>query len=191
MPTRGFCSSRNTSCHFCETARAIEHPITPPPIISMFAWSIATRIIQFDRSENRQNTNSHRDRKPQAPLCSALVSVRNSWLGGSELFVPANVVEERGAIHQLRLGPVVHRIRRMLGAIVRILPQRRRPVHAVLVDRVEENVKRAQLFLVVLVVVRDPRQRLKASILRRFPLAHLLDDRVPAADLDVLFAFSG
>src|ERR1700720_2635435 len=40
MASLGFCSTRKTSCHRAETARAIAHPTTPPPIIKMFAWSI-------------------------------------------------------------------------------------------------------------------------------------------------------
>src|SRR6266852_659478 len=45
MPSFGFCSTRNTSSHRCETACAIAQPITPPPIIRMFAWSIKKRLL--------------------------------------------------------------------------------------------------------------------------------------------------
>src|SRR6266436_1441794 len=41
IPSLGFCSTRKTSCHRAETARAIAHPTTPPPIIKMFAWSMS------------------------------------------------------------------------------------------------------------------------------------------------------
>src|SRR5580693_8289114 len=40
MPSLGYCSTRKTSCHRAETARAMAHPTTPPPIIRMLACSI-------------------------------------------------------------------------------------------------------------------------------------------------------
>src|SRR5271163_820150 len=40
MPSLGFCSTRKTSPHRAETARAIAQPTTPPPMMSMLAWSM-------------------------------------------------------------------------------------------------------------------------------------------------------
>src|ERR1700733_9471285 len=40
IPTRGIASSTNTSSHRAESARAIAHPTTPPPMMTAFALSI-------------------------------------------------------------------------------------------------------------------------------------------------------
>src|SRR5580704_11530744 len=123
MPSLGFCSTRKTSSHRLETARAIAQPTTPPPIIRMFAWSIN-------------------------PFYPRTLSVRIDF------------VEEWFAFRQTRLRSIVHSINRVLRLLVVIAPQRSRPVHSIFIQRIEENVKRRELFLVIVVVVRDARQRL-------------------------------
>src|SRR5579864_1350911 len=153
MPSLGFCSTRKTSCHRVETARAIAHPTTPPPIITMLAWSI-------NRSYPRK------------------------------LAMRIDFVEEWFAFRKPRLRPIMHRIHRVPLFLVMIAPQRRSAVHPILIQRIEENVKRRQLLLVVVVIARNTRKRLEASLLRRFPAPHHLNNRVPAGNFDVFFAFA-
>src|SRR6266403_989520 len=152
MPSFGNCSTRKTSCHFFETASAIAHPITPPPMIRIFAWSI----------------------NPFFP-CALSVSI--------------DFIEKRFAFNEPRLRAVMHRVHRVLLFLVVIAPKRCRTVHAVLVQRVEENVKRRELLLVAVVIAGDARQRFKARLLGRFPAPHHFNNRVPAGNLDVFLAF--
>src|SRR5580700_8913038 len=58
MPSLGYCSTRKTSCQRAETARAMAHPTTPPPIIKMLAWSMdlfyaPTLSVRIDFVEKR------------------------------------------------------------------------------------------------------------------------------------------
>src|SRR5580658_7237358 len=69
-------------------------------------------------------------------------------------------VEERFALRQPRLRSIVHRINRVLRLLVMITPERSCAVHPILIQRVKENVKCRQLFLVVVIIPRDSRQRL-------------------------------
>src|SRR5229473_4151798 len=160
MPSFGFCSTRNTSSHRCETACAIAQPITPPPIIRMFAWSIKKRLFLY-------------------------------FITSLLLFRAPNLIEIRLALHKLRLAAIMHRILRALARFISVAPQRSASVNAILVERVEIDVKCSQFLLVVFVVARDSRQRLQARVGRRFPLPHHLDDGVPARNLDIFLALAG
>src|SRR6267154_6053569 len=51
IPSFGYCSTRNTSCHRFETALAIAHPITPPPIIRMLAWSMNSEYRKWKKEK--------------------------------------------------------------------------------------------------------------------------------------------
>src|SRR5580700_11207885 len=68
-------------------------------------------------------------------------------------------IEERFALRQPCLRSIVYRINRVLWLRVMIAPERGRAVHAILIQRIKENVKRCQFFLVIVVVPRDARQR--------------------------------
>src|SRR5208282_3573685 len=105
IPSLGFCSTRKTSPHRAETARAIAQPTTPPPIIRMFAWSMNL-------------------------FYSLALSIRIDF------------VEERFALGKSRLRPVVNRVNRVPLFRVMVAPQRSRAVHAVLIQRIKENLKR-------------------------------------------------
>src|SRR5207344_1863505 len=118
-----------TSSQRAETARAMAHPTTPPPIISMFAWSIT---LFYPR----------------------LLSIRIDF------------VEKWFALGKARLRSVMNRVNRVSLLRIMIAPKRRRSVRSIFVQRVKENVKCRQLFLVVVVVSRDARQRLQASLFR-------------------------
>src|SRR5271170_2913526 len=154
IPSLGFCSTRKTSSHRAETARAIAQPTTPPPMIRMFASSIA-------------------------PFYPRKLSMRIDF------------VEERFAFRQPHLRAIVHCIHGVSRFLVMVAPQRCCSMHAVLIQCIKENVKRRELFLVVVVVVRDARQRLKTGILRRLSQPHHFDNSVSAADLDIFFALPG
>src|SRR5580692_9461170 len=175
IPSFGNCSTRNTSCHCCETSRAIAQPMTPPPIIKTFAWSINKRIKQ----------------KPQPMKASAKeFRFQDGRRHLPAPALPANIIKQRRAILEPRLGPIMHGVRRAMASIIRMAPKRSSAVHAILVQGIEENVERCELLLVVPVIVRDAIQRLQARILRRHPLAHHFYDRVAAGDLNVLLALA-
>src|SRR5579864_3759466 len=141
MPNLGFCSTRNTSSHRCETACAIAHPITPPPMIKMLARSIK---------------ESRRPRVFRYVVTS---------LGHYFAFLSASdLIEKRLALHKFRFTPVMHGVLRALPRFVSIAPQRSAAVHSILVERVKVDVKRPQFLLVVLVVVRHARHRFQAGV---------------------------
>src|SRR5579859_3067203 len=106
------------------------------------------------------------------------------------LSVDIDFIEERFAFDKPRFRPVVHRVNGVLLFFIMISPERRRAVRAILIQGIEENVKRRELFLVVVVIVRDACQRLQACFLRRFPAPHHFHDGVPARNFDILFAFA-
>src|ERR1700688_3585062 len=109
MPSLGFCSTKNTSSHRCETACAIAHPITPPPTIKMLARSIKE------------------SRRPRV-FRYVVTSLRHYFA-----FLPAShLIEKRFALHQLRLTPVMHGVLRALPCFVSVAPQRSAPVHSIL-----------------------------------------------------------
>src|SRR4029077_13560011 len=106
------------------------------------------------------------------------------------LSVGIDLVEERLALRKPRLRAVMDGINRVLLFLIMIAPQRGRAVRAVFIQRVKENVKRRELFLVVIVIVCDQRQRFETRFFGRFPASHHLDDGVPARNLDIFFAFA-
>src|SRR4029077_12666500 len=135
MPSLGFCSTRNTSSHRCETACAIAQPITPPPTIKMLARSIfPASFVSF----------------------STFVT---SLLHYFAFLRTSKLIEKRLALHQLRFTPIMHGVLRPLPHFVSIAPQRGAAVHSILVQRVKVDVKGPQFLLVVLVVVRHARHR--------------------------------
>src|ERR1700691_1527990 len=71
MPSRGICSTRNTSLQRRETARATAHPTTPPPMIKMFARSTADRILEGEGWRLAAGRNL-RQKVPILPICFAL-----------------------------------------------------------------------------------------------------------------------
>src|SRR5271163_324185 len=91
-------------------------------------------------------------------------------------------VEEGLTFRQPRLRSIMHGINGVPLFFVVVAPQRSRAVHPVLIQRIKENVKRREFCLVVVVVVRDARQRFETSLLGRFSQPHHLYNRVPAAD---------
>src|SRR4029077_10566189 len=103
MPSLGFCSTRNTSSHRCETACAIAQPITPPPMIKMLARSIKE------------------SRRPRVFLyfCYLVASLRHyfAFLRASDL------IEKRFALHQLRFTPIMRGVLRPLPRFVAVAPQ--------------------------------------------------------------------
>src|SRR5260370_4469404 len=107
------------------------------------------------------------------------------------LFRAPNLIEIRLALHKLCLAAIMHRILRALARFISVAPQRSASVNAILVERVEIDVKCSQFLLVVFVVARASRQRLHARVARRFPLPHHLDDGVPARNLDIFLALAG
>src|SRR5216683_2023622 len=155
MPSFGFCSTRNTSSHRCETACAIAQPITPPPIIRMFAWSMK------------------KSRRFSASLFPYFLT---SFL----LLTAPHFIEIRLALRKLRFASIVHCVLRPLAHLISVSPQRSASVGAVFVQRVEVNVECPQFFLVIFVVARDARQRFQARIRRRFSLPHHFNDGVAA-----------
>src|SRR6267143_10286 len=213
MPSFGNCSTRKTSCQRFDTALAMAHPMTPPPIIKMLAWSMNSEYRKYKEEKRKllaqkfgfsiilvvySSVVSRKYLEITSAVCflsvTSVLSV-NSVLSicptPSRLLVPTNCVKERRARHQPRLASVVHRVRSLFACFISIAPQRSRPVHPVLVDRVEVNVKRPELPLVVLVVARDAAHGFQAGVRRRLALAHHFDDGVPARNLDVLLALAG
>ncbi len=85
----------------------------------------------------------------------------------------------------------MHGVRSLFARFISIAPKRSRPMRPVLVDRVKINVKRPQLFFVVLVVPCHAPHCFQARVRRRFSLPHHFDDRMPTRNLDVLLALSG
>src|SRR5437899_1558331 len=173
IPSFGNRSTRKTSCQRSETARAIAHPITPPPIIRMLAWSMNSGYRKMVRLEIR-----------------TLEASRFCLQRPQKLLIAADGIKERIAGHQPRLRPVVHRIRSLLVRLISIPPQRGRSMQAILVDGIEINMKRRELLLVVLVVARNACHRFEASVGRRFPLPHHFNNGMPAGNLDVFLALA-
>src|SRR6266568_682546 len=108
----------------------------------------------------------------------------------SILLVAADGVEVGLARSQAGFSAVVDRVGGLLVFFVSIAPQRSGAVHAVLVERVKINMKSPEFFLVVVVVVRNARQRFHARIGGRHALAHHFDDGVAAGNFYVFLAFA-
>src|SRR5882762_4110824 len=213
IPSLGNFSTRNTSCQRFDTALAMAHPMTPPPIIKMLAWSMNSEYRKYKEEKRKllagkfglpiilvvySTVVSRKYFEIVSAVCfrsaTSVLSV-NSALSifpmPSRLLVPTNCVKERRARHQPRLASVMHRVRSLFACFIPIAPQRSGAMRPVLVDRVEVNVKRPELLLVVLVVACHSPHGFKAGVRRRFALAHHFDDGVPARNLDVLLALAG
>src|SRR5258708_32819380 len=84
---------------------------------------------------------------------SSIRPSRNAWPCSRTLsFAAANLVKIRRALQQPPFRPVVHRILRPFPRLISIPPQRRASVYAIPIQGVEINMKRRQLFLVVVVI---------------------------------------
>ena len=78
-----------------------------------------------------------------------------------------------------------------LQMIGRARPQRYASVRAVVAQDVVRHVHVRQLVHVAVVVADDALEGVHAGLFGRHAVAHVFDDRVSAADLDVLFAVAG
>src|SRR6266581_1321117 len=108
----------------------------------------------------------------------------------SILLVAADGVEVGFARSQAGFSAVVDRVGGLLVFFVSIAPQRSGAVHAIFIERVEIDVKGSEFFLVVVVVVRNARQRFHARIAGRHSFAHHFDDGVAAGNFYVFLAFA-
>src|SRR6267378_5316227 len=53
IPSLGNFSTRNTSCQRFDTALAMAHPMTPPPIIKMLAWSMKSEYRKYKEEKRK------------------------------------------------------------------------------------------------------------------------------------------
>src|SRR5260221_11049212 len=105
--------------------------------------------------------------------------------GNNESLVAADFVEVGGAFGEFGFGAVVDGVHGLFFGFVAIAPERSGAVDAVFVARVEIDVEGAEFFLVVLVMARDAGGGFEGGGLRRFSLAHHLDNLVAAGSLVV------